>query len=35
MLNLQDVKKGLFRAIQKKNFQEAIEFYHIAVNAAG
>ncbi|MEO0238644.1 MAG: hypothetical protein ABIM45_01805 [candidate division WOR-3 bacterium] len=32
MLNLQDVKKGLFRAIQKKNFQEAMEFYHIAVN---
>ena len=32
MLNLQDVKRGLFRAIQKKNFHEAMEYYNIAVN---
>ncbi len=32
MRNLQDVKKDLFRAVQRKSFQEALEYYHIAVN---
>lgn len=31
MLNLQDAKQGLFKAIQKRKFQEAVEFYNIAI----
>ncbi|HOK22786.1 MAG TPA: hypothetical protein PKU94_02465 [Candidatus Hydrothermia bacterium] len=32
MRNMQDVKKELYKSIQKRNFQEALEYYHMAVN---